>query len=363
MPSIQSIATVVLAVVVSFLVGYIAKKMAKKAFPTPDPIGIPNVVEVLPSNFSPAMVYTIMTHCTKGRLMCGKSDSKLAATFLDFISRGILSSEIVKTDKKEKTIILTFNRALAEGKIDNEYEKQLLEFLFDTVSSDKTTLSLAEIENFMDTSPITASKTMNNIDLALEKEADDNDIFLPDARPRLYNFIASGIGIVLGLLCIILKLPTYCGFAFAFFGAFVPIIMFSNFEKARYGQRGSNEFAAWSKFRDYLLTTPEKSADDLNIAVWERYLAYAAALGVLDKIIEPVAAKYPQFGDSFDNSEHALLSQISHNGGLKVYVQSMQEFADDINQLRATAYKTTSYVGLMLESRANNNSDDASSEN
>ena len=91
----------------------------------------------------------------------------------------------------------------------------------------------------------------------------------------------------------------------------------------RYTDEGREEYAKWHGLRNFLLDFSKINDREIqDIVLWEKYLVYATALGVGDKILKQIKLKIEQL----DNIDYSLLSDMVSID----YVSNIARISDNV---------------------------------
>ena len=97
-------------------------------------------------------------------------------------------------------------------------------------------------------------------------------------------------------------------------------------------QQGSDEKAKWKALANYMKNySLMKERDVFDLGIWEKYLVYATAFGISDRVIEQMKAAYPEVFiiENWDETTYNYGSSISiiSNNVEKAYKTSLSEIA------------------------------------
>ena len=244
----------------------------------------------------------------------GKQSDVLAANILNLCLKGYISFEKKSEDKIYISIVKDDNNL-------KEDEKAIYYLIKDAIG-EKDSIEVKELQNF-------AKKNYNKYSAHVRsmvkhiKENLYNENIIDRKKEKLYNktyspiptmFAGIFITIIVGMLMTllpILEIGYLASFGIAIRNSLLEIILIlvpitvmliileQNRKKARGNlykltQKGEDEQAEWKGLAKYLKhysLLNEKGIFD--IIVWEKYLVYATAFGISEKVIEELHASYP----------------------------------------------------------------------
>ena len=244
----------------------------------------------------------------------GKQSDVLAANILNLCLKGYISFEKKSEDKIYISIVKDDNNL-------KEDEKAIYYLIKDVIGK-KDSIEVKELQNF-------AKKNYNKYSTYVSsmvkhvKENLYNENIIDRKKEKLYNktyspiptmFAGIFITIIVGMLMTllpILEIGYLASFGIAIRNSLLEIILIlvpitvmliileQNRKKARGNlykltQKGEDEQAEWKGLAKYLKhysLLNEKGIFD--IIVWEKYLVYATAFGISEKVIEELHASYP----------------------------------------------------------------------
>ena len=95
-------------------------------------------------------------------------------------------------------------------------------------------------------------------------------------------------------------------------------------------QKGSNEQEQWKGLKKYMENFSLLNEREVpELVLWEKYLVYATAFGVADKVLDQLKVKYPQLNDE---------EYMRNNGYAYMYMMSRYNFDRTLNSSMQRAY-------------------------
>ncbi|MFZ7134205.1 MAG: DUF2207 family protein [Eubacteriales bacterium] len=296
----------------------------------------PKYYRDLPSNIYPAELDYLMNHYT-GKI---NSSQQISATVLDMINKGLIQGE-VKEDrsvfgKKKDTIFITSTKKW-DGVA--PHEKLLLQFLFNTVGKGSDRVSLKEIKKFCsnNSSAKEAYKFYTDFESKVKSIVKGRGFFetkrnaLPKSMTRyiiIYIILLILPIILMNMIEALSSTPIFY-ISIASFVGFMMVAFFGGKEKPLLTQKGEDQSALWKAFKTFLgdFTTFDKK-ELPELFMWEKYLVYATVLGVAQKLLKQLYAKYPELADIQENSR---LFYLINDGSYHNSYQSFNEIGSTFN--------------------------------
>ena len=100
--------------------------------------------------------------------------------------------------------------------------------------------------------------------------------------------------------------------------------------------KGINEQEQWKAFKKYMedfSLLDEKEVPQL--VIWEKYLVFATAFGIADKVIKQLKVKYPELNNQDTINNMVLFAAMSNSGGLNT------NFISSLNTSTSHMYSST----------------------
>lgn len=237
----------------------------------------------------------------------------VAATILDLCLKGYITLE-----KQEKKIYIAIAKAAEGLKTD---EKEIYNLIKDAIGRNES-IEVGDLKKFAKDKYYKYSEYINKMSNGIKKNLYEEEI-VDRKEEKLYNGASSGFPIIIAgiLLPIIIYnaiglIPIFSKFYIVAWGIdilgrfidsvilLLPVIILlillerisSKAKDKIYQltQKGEDERAEWkglAKFLKDYSKIDEKGVFD--IVLWEKYLVYATAFGISDKVIDELKAKYP----------------------------------------------------------------------
>ena len=216
-----------------------------------------------------------------------------AANILDLCLKKYITLEVVERKNKIKKDEIKINILNKQSNYLKEDEKLTLELLKKAQKEDRE-LTTKVITKYFEKNPTEIILLNKQVEEILEKREQETGKFVKKAQNEYNNqlaivsvyigisiisaFVSIPLAIILGLNCILSGLLAY------------KINVFT--------QKGVDEKEQWKAFKKYmeefsLLKDKEVPA----LAIWEKYLVFATAFGISDKVLKQLKVVYPEILD------------------------------------------------------------------
>lgn len=256
------------------------------------------------------------------------SNDLFVAALLNLANKKIISIEASENKKKP---FMTYKLLDNNPYKLTDYEKDIIDLLFNTISPDNVVVTDKDIEKFGKKDPSMFSLEMTTIKsgftaLFNKQNWVDNSLkkynglrFLPgllnvlliltaiviaNVEARLTNWIFM---LILGIINLFISLIT--------------VAIISGGEFKRLNKKGEDKLSEISEFANYLqdyTLLNEKLVQD--IVMWENYLVYAVALGIAEKVIKQLEKKYDTIKyDSRTQSSYLYTFMVMRSYGVSPY--------------------------------------------
>lgn len=254
----------------------------------------------------------------------------ISATMLDLCLKKYLNFEVSGNNKKDITIILNSN---LDANLLSKDEKLIYE-MFSKISSDMK-FTMQDFEKYCKKHSDSFMKDYNKIEKYALEEIKNKGKYDSKLINTYSSWVGKGVGFIfLSMVSIIFM-----------FASIIPAIICAVYAfkiSARYNtltQKGTDEKEQWNGLKNYMedfSLLKEKEVPELIL--WEKYLVYATAFGISDKVLKQLKVVYPQFNDSdyMTSSGYSYLYWMS-------YGNFSNNFIHNINNSISSAYTSINY--------------------
>lgn len=243
-----------------------------------------------------------------------------SATMLDLCMKKYLSFEVLGEKKNEVKVTLTPNMDTSLLPKDELEIYQILE----KVNSSKE-FTMKDFEKYCQNHSSTFLAKYNSIETYAKKQAELQGNYDNSLYKQYSNWVAKGVGFVfLSIVSIPFMLvniipsiicTVYC---FKISGRYHTLT-----------QKGVDEKEAWIGLKNYMQDfSMMKEKEVPELVLWEKYLVYATAFGIADRVLQQLKVIYPQMSDmdymtshgytylywmSYGNFSHSFIHTINNS--------------------------------------------------
>ena len=236
----------------------------------------------------------------------------ISATMLDLCMKKYLSFEVSNNKKDEIKVVLTPNMDISLLPRDEIIIYQMLE----KVSSNKE-FTMKDFEKYCKKHSSSFIKQYNSIEPNVKNEVEFQGNYDKKLIEQYNNWTVKELGFIFLFIASI----------FLMLASIIPSIICSVYcfkISARYltlTQKGTDEKEAWIGLKNYMEDfSMMKEKEVPELALWEKYLVYATAFGISDKVLKQLKVVYPQITDMEYMNSHGYsylywmyYGNMSHN--------------------------------------------------
>lgn len=213
-------------------------------------------------------------------------ENALSASILMIISKKALNVNRIPNQKDDYELIKQ------EENINSltNLEQRVMEMLIDIIG-DGTKVKLSEIKKYGKTTKNARKfiKEYNDWQSETFKEAKQEEFFMPFVKEKLFLFIISFIGFYISFLNAFNETRFGIGYLAALVSIVTLIIIMSTKLKTK---KGTEHYKKWMALKNFMTDFGLMDEKELpEIKLWEKYLVYATALGIADKLEKTMRIK------------------------------------------------------------------------
>ena len=232
----------------------------------------------------------------------------VSATMMDLALKGFIEFETNPNNKKDVNIIL--KNEVAELKRD---EIEVLNYLKRVAgSSDKFNMKV--FEKYSNSHPSIINDFIMKINMYAKDENEDSGMYDRTAANKSSLYIVKAVAIVFGMF-----------FASTFLVAFVDWLLLAGLgilagilavlyiilanKNRGLTQEGTDRREEWKGLKNYMEDFSMLNEREVpELVLWEKYLVYATAFGIADKVIKQLKVRYPEMvnNDYFNDRMHVM---------------------------------------------------------
>lgn len=306
--------------------------------------------EVPRDDASPAEAIYLLRE-TRGDLMSSDIGYAFSATLLEFSLNNFIKIDVIKDENgKEETIIKLLDR---EGLIwtENKDERKFGEFLISAFDYENSTrITVKQLEKFIKkASKMKLLKLQEDVKLATREKLEKLNLIDKEGQEKYSKeiamqaikiFLISGIVIVmaiaqkLGIIaiagCIVLIILTVINMIAGGIAA-------SKLDG--FTQEGIDEIAKWKGLKKYMKEFSLLNEREIpELAIWERFLVYATAFCIADKVLKQLKIVYPDIENAVNVNTHPQIY-------LMMNTDFSNSFSNAISNSMSSAYSSASGGG------------------
>lgn len=253
----------------------------------------------------------------------------ISATMLDLCMKKYIEFEVIPNKKDQ--IKVNLKKEFAVGL--PEDEKIIYELLQKIPKKEPNSFTMKEFEKYLSNHSSSIYNLFNKIEKNAEEQEEKEGNYSKELIKKANEWAIKGVGytfltVISLFLMWILVIPAIIATVYCF-----KISSRCN----TLTQKGVNEREKWVKLKRYMedfSMIKDKTVPEL--VLWEKYLVYATAFGIAEKVLKQLKVVYPQIMDT---------DYISANGYTYLYLMYSPGFTNSfINSLNSSV--TTSYHNL-----------------
>ena len=258
-----------------------------------------------------------------------------SATILNFALKGY-----VRIEQEGKTIKILLNKIKTDELTRDE--KKVLEIL--RAASNNNELTMAELEKYIKNYPSKLMNLNSTFEKVSKTQASEKGKFDTNRFNKQIVYAEKNVGYIFLLIIIITASIFTIGYAYknvqsmlitctiislAFFIVVTIINLILNIKITTsfngFTQKGINEQEQWKAFKKYMEDFSYLNEKEVpQLVLWEKYLVFATAFGIADKVLKQLKVKYPELNDA--DTIHSMIlfnSMYSSNGFNTGFINSI----------------------------------------
>lgn len=269
-----------------------------------------------------------------------------SATILNLTLKGH-----IKVEQEDKTIKMEIKEKPTDDL--QEDEKKVLNLL-SSVNNEKV-LTMKDLEKYIKKHPNKLTSLEKKFEDISKDEASSKEKFDKTRAEKGELYIGKLVGYVVLLVLVVLAIWMGIGFAadiveskfidwsllLGLFGTIVTIIdivLMSKIIKRFNGftQKGINEGEQWRAFKKYMEDFSYLNEREVpELVLWEKYLVFATAFGIADKVLKQLKVKYPELNNQDTISDMILFNAMYNSNGFNT------NFINSISTSTSRMYSST----------------------
>lgn len=259
-----------------------------------------------------------------------------SATILNFALKGY-----IRIEQEGKTIKILLNKIKTDELTGDE--KKVLGIL--RAASNNNELTMAELEKYIKNYPSKLMNLNSTFEKVSKTQASEKGKFDTNRFNKQIVYAEKNVGYIFLLIIIITASIFTIGYAYknvqsmlitctiislAFFIVVTIINLILNIKITTsfngFTQKGINEQEQWKAFKKYMEDFSYLNEKEVpELVLWEKYLVYATAFGIADKVLKQLKVKYPELNDP--DTIHSMIlfnSMYNSNGFNTKFINSIK---------------------------------------
>lgn len=288
----------------------------------------------------------------KGNLQSNDIGKIFSATILNFSLKKLIEVEEKQNEKGKEEIYIKLKDKEGILNLKNKDEKAVGEFLISAFGGrENTEISVKELEKFIKkSSPTNILNIQQRIGSGFNRKLIELKIIDKEAKSNYENESgkqAVKISLILMVICLgILIIEKLGDLAIAGTIAF-EVIFFLNiiisgiaiYKINFYTQQGRDEIEKWRGLKKYMEEFSLLNEREVpEIAIWEKFLVYATAFGIADKVLKQLKVVYPDIENSINVNTYPYMY-------LMIHTNFSRSFSNAISSSMSSAYSSASGGG------------------
>ncbi len=259
-----------------------------------------------------------------------------SATILNFALKGY-----IRIEQEGKTIKILLNKIKTDELTGDE--KKVLGIL--RAASNNNELTMAELEKYIKNYPSKLMNLNSTFEKVSKTQASEKGKFDTNRFNKQIVYAEKNVGYIFLLIIIITASIFTIGYAYknvqsmlitctiislAFFIVVTIINLILNIKITTsfngFTQKGINEQEQWKAFKKYMEDFSYLNEKEVpQLVLWEKYLVFATAFGIADKVLKQLKVKYPELNDP--DTIHSMIlfnSMYNSNGFNTKFINSIK---------------------------------------
>ena len=323
-------------------------KNLKKFIPTEDIIYFR---EMPRENSTPAeAIY--MYKKIKSELQSNDLGKVFSATLLDLKLKKIIDFQVIKDQKAKEVITIKILDKAASGNLENKDEKAILDFLLRAFTvNNKEEITVKELQAYIKNHSSKILALQSDIKEGTKAGLRKNNLMDKAEEEKYQKVTGALIGYIVALVFTITGGFILLGILeniYLLIGV-IPFILLSiinlilkSVELSRinvFTQEGVNESEKWKGLKKYMEEFSMLDKREVpEIEIWEKFLVYATAFGIADKVLKQLKIVYPDIENSMNINTYPSMY-------LMMNTDFSRSFTDSISSSMSSAYSSASGGG------------------
>ena len=288
----------------------------------------------------------------KGDIQTNDIGKIFSATLLDFSLKGLIEIENNQNEKGKDEILIKLINKDGILNLENKDEREIGAFLISAFGGKiNKSITVKELEKFIkNSSNSKILKLQGDIRSKAKKKLIDNELIDKEKKRKYDKEVGSqAVFLSLFVFCVCFSFPIvdYFGKTGVLGCAILIAIIILNFIVSGiatsriqvFTQKGIDESAKWKGLKKYMeefSLIDEKEVPE--IAIWEKFLVFATAFGIADKVLKQLKIVYSDI-------DSTVISNTYPHVYLMMHTDFSRSFSNAISSSMSTAYTSASGGG------------------
>ena len=260
-----------------------------------------------------------------------------SATMLDLTLKKYLDIKLEKNQKNKDVTNIYVLKQVTDGLKPNE--ERIMTFIRNAAGSKKV-MTLKELQNYIKEHPSKVESLLSSTFKSVETQLGNDEILDLEAYSDYSKYSNAKIGYI--VLIIVL-----CWFVFAVIPIIAIVISAINAilcwkiqkKLSIFTQKGIDKQTEWKGLKVFMEEFSMLDKREVpELVIWEKYLVYATAMGVADKVIKQLKIVYPNFEEMTNGIETYSYMSIMMNTNFSA---GFSRAIDSSIQSARTSYSST----------------------
>lgn len=256
-----------------------------------------------------------------------------SATMLDLALKGYLE---IKQEKNQKGKDIIQINILKEADETIKQDEQYIIKFVKKASKEKNTLTLKELENYIKNHPTATDSLLKTTYGNVKKQLIEQEIINKQEEKEYRKYKDKQTGYILGI--IFLLCFTFIAFIIPAIILIIDAVLCGKIAKKInvLTQKGVEQKEEWKGLKKYMEDFSMLDKREVpELVIWEKYLVFATAFGIADKVIKQLKIVYPNF-DEIMNTNIATYTYIN----LMMNTNFNSSFSNAITTSMSSAYSS-----------------------
>ena len=288
----------------------------------------------------------------KNNLLSTDIGKIFSATLLDFNLKGILDFKVEKMTFGRENITITLLDKEKISNLNSLDETVIANFLLEAIEKkgENNRITLKKLESYIRNNTSKIITLEKKLDKAVKKELENKEI-RNEKEAKEYEKVSQSsslyiLGIVFGLMFIapvvisisVFSLIAIIPFIILCIANIVSISMELNKINV-YTGKGIDEAEKWKGLKKYMEEfSLIKEKEVPEIILWEKFLVYATAFGIADKVLKQLKIVYPDLENMINNGNYTFMY-------LMVHTNFSQSFSSSLSSSMSSTYSSATGGG------------------